>query len=92
MGFLPRMVLGIVLGAIYWFSGSLYLSILGHFIFNFITLLLMYFKVADLDTKTSSSAVFIFLGMLSLVIVVLPVEFAQEKINNYLCCRISSAE
>jgi uncharacterized protein len=79
MGFLPRMVLGIVLGSIYWFSGSLYLSILGHFIFNFITLLLMYFKVADLDTKNSSSAVFIFLGILSLVIVVYLLNFFRKK-------------
>lgn len=92
MGFLPRMVLGIVLGSIYWFSGSLYLSILGHFIFNFITLLLMYFKVADLDTKNSSSAVFIFLGILSLVIVVYLLNLLRKKINNYLCCRISTTE
>ena len=38
MGFLPRMALGIVLGALYWYSGSLYTSILGHFIFNTINI------------------------------------------------------
>jgi membrane protease YdiL (CAAX protease family) len=34
MGFLPRMFLGIVLGALYWFSGSLWTSILAHFVNN----------------------------------------------------------
>lgn len=33
-GFLPRMFLGIVLGAFYWFSGSIWTSILAHFINN----------------------------------------------------------
>jgi uncharacterized protein len=79
MGFLPRMVLGIVLGALYWFSGSLFLSILGHFIFNLITLLLMYFKVADLDSKNSSSAIIIFLGILSLAIVVFLLNLLRKK-------------
>ena len=51
MGFLPRMALGIILGALYWYSGSLFTSMLGHFIFNSINILLIYFKVADLDSK-----------------------------------------
>jgi membrane protease YdiL (CAAX protease family) len=33
-GFLPRMFLGIILGAIYWYSGSLWTSILAHFVNN----------------------------------------------------------
>ncbi len=33
-GFLPRMFLGILLGAIYWYSGSLWASILAHFFTN----------------------------------------------------------
>ena len=33
-GFLPRMFLGILLGALYWYSGSLWTSILAHFINN----------------------------------------------------------
>jgi CAAX protease family protein len=33
-GFLPRMFLGVVLGALYWFSGSLWTSILAHFVTN----------------------------------------------------------
>lgn len=33
-GFLPRMFLGVLLGAMYWFSGSLWTSILAHFVYN----------------------------------------------------------
>ena len=33
-GFLPRMFLGVFLGAIYWYSGSLWPSILAHFVYN----------------------------------------------------------
>lgn len=33
-GFIPRMFLGIVLGALYWFSGSLWPSIFAHFVNN----------------------------------------------------------
>jgi membrane protease YdiL (CAAX protease family) len=33
-GFLPRMFLGILLGAVCWYSGSLWASILAHFFFN----------------------------------------------------------
>lgn len=33
-GFLPRMFLGVILGAIYWYSGSLWPSILAHFVNN----------------------------------------------------------
>jgi len=33
-GFLPRMFLGLVLGALYWYSGSLWVCILAHFVNN----------------------------------------------------------
>jgi membrane protease YdiL (CAAX protease family) len=34
MGFLPRMFLGIVLGAFYWYSGSIWTSMIAHFVNN----------------------------------------------------------
>jgi len=33
-GFLPRMFLGVLLGVMYWYSGSLWTSILAHFVYN----------------------------------------------------------
>lgn len=48
-GFLPRFVLGVLLGAVYWYSGSLWVAITSHFVYNGVLLLLVYFapKVAS---------------------------------------------
>jgi membrane protease YdiL (CAAX protease family) len=48
-GFLPRMFLGILLGALYWYSGSLWVSITAHFFNNAsqLILILYYPKLAD---------------------------------------------
>jgi membrane protease YdiL (CAAX protease family) len=43
-GFLPRMFLGVVLGALYWYSGSLWTSILAHFINNAVQVVIVAFK------------------------------------------------
>jgi uncharacterized protein len=40
-GFLPRMFLGLILGAIYWYSGSLWPSIVAHFINNAIQVIVV---------------------------------------------------
>lgn len=40
-GFIPRMFLGIILGAIYWYSGSLWPSILAHFVNNAIQVIVV---------------------------------------------------
>jgi membrane protease YdiL (CAAX protease family) len=41
-GFLTRLFLGIVLGALYYYSGRLWLSILAHFIYNGVALTVLY--------------------------------------------------
>jgi hypothetical protein len=43
-GFLPRFVLGVLLGLIYWFSGSLWTSIAAHFAYDALLVTLAYFK------------------------------------------------
>src|SRR5262249_26825209 len=43
-GFLPRMFLGIVLGLIYYYTGSLWLSVLAHFFNNAIAVSQFYFS------------------------------------------------
>jgi uncharacterized protein len=40
-GFLPRMFLGMILGAVYWYSGSLWPSILAHFVNNAIQVIVV---------------------------------------------------
>jgi CAAX protease family protein len=79
MGFLPRMALGIILGALYWYSGSIFTSMLGHFVFNTINILLIYFKVADLDSKTSTNMAFSLFGLGSLVVVAFLINYMRKK-------------
>jgi uncharacterized protein len=79
MGFLPRMALGVILGALYWYSGSIYTSMLGHFIFNSINILLIYFKVADLDSKTTNSIGYSLLGLASMAGVFLLLKFLKKN-------------
>jgi uncharacterized protein len=47
-GFLPRLALGIILGALYWYSGSLWTSILFHFLFNSLQTILAFYKPSTL--------------------------------------------
>jgi uncharacterized protein len=79
MGFIPRMALGVILGALYWYSGSIYTSMLGHFIFNTISVFLIYFKVADMDDKASLSMGYIVIGLASLIIVVFLINYLRKK-------------
>src|SRR5215218_1624650 len=43
-GFLPRLFLGILLGALYWYSGSLWTAILAHFLYDALIIIVVYFK------------------------------------------------
>lgn len=43
-GFIPRFLLGILLGAVYWYSGSLYAAIAAHFIYDAFIIVFVYFN------------------------------------------------
>ncbi len=79
MGLIPRMALGIILGCLYWYSGSLYTSMLGHFIYNTINVLLIYFHFADLDSKPGSVMVFSLIGLISLGLVTFLLNLLRKK-------------
>jgi membrane protease YdiL (CAAX protease family) len=79
MGFLPRMALGIILGALYWYSGSIFTSMLGHFVFNSINIVLIYYKVIDLDSKSVSNMAFNLIGLGSLAAVVLLLAYLRKR-------------
>lgn len=52
-GFIPRFALGILLGAIYWYSGSLWPAIIAHFAYDAVILVLAYMNpkmVTDANT------------------------------------------
>lgn len=50
-GFLPRLFLGVVLGILYWYSGSLWTCILAHFIFNSVQVLVVSYAPKFIDTN-----------------------------------------
>jgi hypothetical protein len=52
-GFLPRFILGILLGAVYWYSGSLWTAIIAHFIYDATLIVLAYYNPAMLNDDTS---------------------------------------
>ncbi len=43
-GFFPRFLLGVLLGAIYWYSGSMWTAILAHFLYDAVIILVVYFN------------------------------------------------
>lgn len=58
-GFFPRMLLGALFGYFYYWSGSLWVSILAHFVNNAFSVLLLYFYqkgATDLDVNSTESA------------------------------------
>jgi len=66
-GFLPRMFLGILLGAIYWYSGSLWASILAHFFTNGVQVVAVSFYPKMI---TENPSVPVYAALISLAIVV----------------------
>ena len=90
MGFIPRMALGIILGALYWYSGSIYTSMLGHFIFNTINIFLIYFKVADLDSKPGTVCGYMLIGLASMAGVVFLLNLIRKKSTTTYAVRISA--
>ena len=66
-GFLPRMMLGILLGAAYWYSGSLWPSILAHMFYNGIQVIIASYYPKMVDDNPSVPAL---LGVGSLILVV----------------------
>lgn len=78
MGFIPRMILGIVLGALYWYSGSIIPAIAGHFIYNSVQLVLIYFKVLDMDSKANSDGTITLVGICSLAAVIFLLSYMRK--------------
>ena len=44
LGFFPRFLLGILLGALYWYSGSILTAMVAHFVYDGFIVTLLYFK------------------------------------------------
>ena len=79
MGFIPRMILGVILGALYWYSGSILTAIIGHFVFNSITLFLIYFKLADMESKAVLNTFNTLVGIGSLAVVIFLLNYLRKQ-------------
>ena len=64
-GFFPRFLLGILLGAIYWYSGSLWTAILAHFLYDAAMIVVVYFNP---EMLANSEATLIHGKMLQLLV------------------------
>lgn len=53
-GFFPRLFLGVLLGMIYWYSGSLWTTILAHFTYDAFWVVMSYFNPALIMDETST--------------------------------------
>lgn len=54
LGFIPRFILGILLGAIYWYSGSLWPAILAHFFYDAVVIVMVYFNPQMINNPENS--------------------------------------
>jgi membrane protease YdiL (CAAX protease family) len=54
LGFLPRMFLGIVLGAFYWFSGSIWTSMIAHFVNNAVQVIIASYVPKYIDKNPAT--------------------------------------
>lgn len=83
-GFLVRFALGVVLGLIYYYSGSIWLSVLLHFLFNGIQVSAMYSaKTTDyVKTKDLEENFPLWAGAIALVVLIIVViQFKKESIK-----------
>lgn len=79
-GFLPRFVLGILLGFIYWYSGSLWTAILAHFFYDAFLVVLVYFNPSTLNDENALNLSNIALAAtISLALVVFLVLWMKKK-------------
>ena len=67
LGFFPRLALGIVLGALYWYSGSLWPGITAHFINNALQVILIYTSPQLIEKEPDFSAGLIAFSTLAVV-------------------------
>lgn len=88
-GFFPRFFLGILLGAIYWYSGSIWTAILAHFLYDAAVILVVYFNPQLLEnteaTIIQGQHLQLLLGaVVSLVLtVLLLVQMKKKSVTNY---------
>ncbi|MDA3953158.1 MAG: CPBP family intramembrane metalloprotease [Bacteroidales bacterium] len=83
-GFLPRFLLGVLLGYLFYWSGSIWIPILGHFVNNTTAVILYYFYADKMNENIENfganqdSSIYLLLG----IIVVVPLLYLFYKENK----------
>lgn len=79
-GFIPRFVLGILLGLIYWYSGSLWPAIIAHFAYDALGVVLIWFNPALAEQDSGAiSLVKTLLATISLALVIIIVIIMKKR-------------
>lgn len=81
-GFFPRFFLGILLGAIYWYSGSIWPAMLAHFFYDATLIVLAYFNpgmMADDQTSFIPSSSMTVLALVSAAATIALLYFMRSK-------------
>lgn len=66
LGFFPRAVLGLILGALFWFSGSIWPGIFAHFINNAMQIVFVFLNPKFADVEPNFSAVIVTVSAIAL--------------------------
>jgi len=84
-GFVPRFVLGILLGAIYWYSGSLWVAILAHFLYDAVLIVLAYFnpEMLNEEAPVQLSNIALLAAVCGLLLVLLLIWMKKRSTTSY---------
>jgi membrane protease YdiL (CAAX protease family) len=83
LGFFPRFMLGVIMGAAYWYSGSLWIAILTHFLYDGLLVTLTYFNPGMLNESSpvvSASALMVS-GLISAFFVTMNIHWMMRNTN-----------
>lgn len=85
-GFLPRMFLGLILGYMFYYTGSIWTSIMMHFVNNGTAVVAAYLNhkgVSEVDVDHFGATSNVFLLVASLILTVGAIVFIAKKYNQY---------
>jgi membrane protease YdiL (CAAX protease family) len=81
-GFFPRLALGILLGAMYWYSGSLWISIIVHFVYDGLMIVVIYLdpaKIENPDETIMNPSSLVYSSIVSILLVIILVRYMKKK-------------
>ena len=83
-GFIPRFILGILLGLIYWYSGSLWPAIIAHFAYDAFAVIMIWFNpaMAEQDSVAVSLGNKSLLAAVSLALIIVIVILMKKRSTN----------